>query len=62
MIQTATMYNTKTFSDVWDEANKFVSEYKTSGLYDVANTITDDNLNTLYYLLYAKYGNNPIAN
>lgn len=62
MIQTATMYNTKTFSDVWDEVSKFVGEYKTSGLYDIANTITDDNLSNLYYLLYAKYGNNPIAN
>ena len=64
-------YNTKIFTDIWDEASKFVTAYKASPLYDAVttngvtnyhNSLTDDNINLLYYMLYARYGNNPIAN
>lgn len=52
------VYRTNTFQEIWDTADKFVSEYKSNG---IKTTITDDSANTLYYLLYARYGNNPIA-
>ena len=52
------VYRTNTFQEIWDSAAKFVSEYKANG---IKTTISDENCTTLYYLLYAKYGNNPIA-
>lgn len=52
-------YDTKLFTDIWDESSKFVYDYKHVG---IPTTITDSNATTLYYLLYAKYANNPIAN
>ena len=65
------MYNTKRFSEIWTDATSFILDYKSSSLYD-ANTINnviyynnslkDENITKLYYLLYARYGNNPIAN
>lgn len=58
----ATMYNTKTFVDVWGTVSDFVNDYKSCALYDAGNTINDGNAQTLYFLLYARYGNTPIAN
>lgn len=55
-------YDTMLFTDVWDEAGEFVSDYKSSGLYNSNNKISDTSASTLFYLLYAKYGNSPIAN
>ena len=52
------VYRTNTFQEIWDSAAKFVAEYKANG---IKTTISDENCTTLYYLLYAKYGNNPIA-
>lgn len=52
-------YNTKTFVDVWNNVNAFVVDYNNNG---VKTTISEDDVRTLYYLLYARYGNNPIAN
>ena len=59
-----------TFTDIYDNAEDFVNDYKTSGLYiDAGNDkdkisikISDDSAKTLYYLLYAKYGNSSIRN
>lgn len=51
-------YNTLLFTDVWDEATKFVTDYRTSG---IPTTISEANVTTLYYLLYARYGNTPIS-
>lgn len=67
------MYNTKRFCEIWDNVDDFKNDYKTSPLYDYVaatqstpaqlnNSLTDDNINKLFYLLYARYGNNPIAN
>ena len=53
------MMPTKKFSDIWDKAADFVSEYGTNG---IPTTITTTSATTLYYLLYAKYGNSSIAN
>ena len=52
-------YNTKTFCDVWDELAKFKDDFEGSP-FDGA--ISSDGEELLYYLLYGKYGNNPIAN
>lgn len=52
------VYRTNTFQEIWESADKFVAEYKANG---IKTTISDENCTTLYYLLYAKYGNNPIA-
>ena len=62
------MYNTKLFSEIWDSASDFSSDYKTCELYDATsasalnNSLSDANITKLYYLLYARYGNNPITN
>lgn len=66
-------YSTKLFCDVWDNVTKFKNDYKASPLYDYVaatqstpaqlnNSLTDANIEKLYYLLYARYGNNPTAN
>lgn len=60
-------YDTKLFSEIYTEASKFVADYKASGLYDATpghlnNSLSDEKATTLFYLLYAKYANNPIAN
>ncbi|MBP5446236.1 MAG: hypothetical protein J6Y28_08710 [Acholeplasmatales bacterium] len=62
------MYNTKRFSEIWEDLDSFKTDYKASPLYDFElgvsphNSLTDPNINKLYYLLYARYGNNPIVN
>ena len=53
------MYNTMTFSDNFVNYDEFKDEYYKSPF---KNSITDKSLELTYYLLYAKYGNNPIAN
>ena len=57
-------YITKTFSQVWDSYDKFKTDY-TSFMPLVSGGITplkEDNIKATYYLLYARYGNNPIVN
>ena len=49
----------RTFADVFPTMKDFVQEYETSGLYSNTNKV--DDAGTLYYLLYAKYGNSTIA-
>jgi hypothetical protein len=61
------MYNTKTFADIFDEYSDFKTEYtvtqKFPMLIDAADTESHvSNLQILYYLLYSKFGNSPIAN
>lgn len=58
-------YSTNLFSDIYDSVEDFVEDYKSIGIpYKINNvqTLSDTNIQTLYYLLYARYGNNPIAN
>lgn len=52
-------YSTALFTDVWADKESFLADYSNLG---IPTTISVDNASTLYYLLYAKYGNNPIAN
>lgn len=56
-------YSTMTLTDVWDEASKFLDEYKASPFYNAADcSLLDSNITLTYYLLFNKYGNTPIAN
>ena len=52
-------YDTKLFTEIWEEVNDFCYDYQHIG---IPTTISVGNAMTLYYLLYAKYANNPIAN
>ena len=52
-------YDTKLMTDVWSKATDFVADYQNIG---IPTTISAQNATTLYYLLYARYGNTPIAN
>lgn len=63
------MYDTKKFSDIWEEASDFKADYLDNGIPptihygETSGGVTyKDNISLLYYLLYAAYGNNPIAN
>lgn len=51
-------YRQKTFADNYPDANTFIADYKSIG---IPTTITDQTATTLYYLLYARYGNNTVA-
>ena len=58
-------YSTNLFSDIYEDVETFVEDFKNIGIpYKINNvqTVSDTNIQTLYYLLYARYGNNPIAN
>ena len=50
-------YRTKKFTDFYPKAKDFVNDYHLCG---IPSTITDDTATTLYYLLYARYGNSHI--
>lgn len=51
-------YRQVKFTDVWQTAESFVSDYKNSG---IETTISDKTATTLYYLLYSRYGNSVLA-
>lgn len=53
-------YTTVTFTDVWSSFEEFDEDFVSSPF---AGTFTKaDSKSFVFYLLYAKYGNNPIAN
>lgn len=51
-------YRQVKFTDVWQTAASFVSDYKNNG---IETTISDKTATTLYYLLYSRYGNSVLA-
>lgn len=59
-------YTTVLFTQVWDSAEDFKEDLEDSAfagcIKDGSQTGQPDNVSLLFYLLYAKYGNNPIAN
>ena len=62
-------YSTMLFTDVWDDEADFQAEFIASPFGtavhhgETVGTVTfPNNVSTIFYLLYAKYGNNPIAN
>lgn len=52
-------YRTRKFTDIFEDVSAFISEYSASG---IPTTISTESATTLYYLLYARYGNSHIAN
>lgn len=52
-------YSTKIFTEIWEDDTSFKTDLAASPF---AGAITVDNQTKLFYLLYAKYGNSPIAN
>ena len=52
-------YRTRTFTDIYPKVEDFIKDYTYNG---IKTTITMDSITTLYYLLYARYGNSHIVN
>ena len=52
-------YDTRLFTDIFDDVGTFLWYYEHS---EIPTTISQTSARTLYYLLYGRYGNNPIAN
>lgn len=61
-------YSTKLFTEIWDNAEDFKQDYLDSGFppaisFDASReAYAQSSMDILFYLLYARYGNNPIAN
>lgn len=51
-------YRNRKFTDIWDNVEAFYEDYSSSG---IPATIQEQSARTLYYLLYARYGNSTIA-
>lgn len=52
-------FNTPKFTDIWNNAEDFKTDYKACGLYN--QEFKDASITKLFYLLYAQYGNSHIA-
>lgn len=55
-------FDTKLFSDVYPEFSDFKKTFDEEFDSYAKDCITNNSLKTLYYILYARYGNNPIVN
>lgn len=57
-------YNKMTFAQIWPSQKAFLDDISADYGYLVLpnNNLSLNGLKTLYFLLYAKYGNNPIVN
>ena len=53
-------YYTRTFTDIFPDFNTFKAEYVESQLADTRATLKEESLKSLYYLLYARYGNSHV--
>lgn len=71
MIDMIPQYNTVTFSDIYPSVTKFINGYENPEGQEIIGYMTNPYgtpievspfVNNLYYMLYAQYGNNPIAN
>lgn len=56
--------DTMTFSEIWEDYASFKADYDALiiGFADNTAPLTENCLKSTFYLLYARYGNNPIAN
>lgn len=52
-------FRTQKFTDIYPDVETFLDDYHNNGIPAI---VKDNNISTLYYLLYAKYGNSTIAN
>ena len=55
-------YSTELFTDIWDDVADFKSDLADSPFAGCISTSNPDSVSIVFYLLYARYGNNPIAN
>ena len=62
MNQMIPQYSTVLFSQVWNNQEDFLQDYLNSGFSNNVSSVKPENIKTLYLLLYAQYGNSPIAN
>ena len=51
-------FRTRTFADIYSDLKTFTDDYKNNG---IPAKLDATNIQTLYYLLYARYGNSCIA-
>lgn len=51
-------YRQRKFTEIWEEVETFLEDYQNAG---IPVTISTTSATTLYYLLYARYGNSTIA-
>lgn len=51
-------FRTRTFSQIYNNVEAFKEDYNNNG---IPTTISDVSITTLYYLLYARFGNSSIA-
>lgn len=51
-------YRNKKFTDIWPSVEGFLKDYEDNG---IQKTISETSATTLFYLLYARYGNSTIA-
>ena len=51
-------YRYRTFSQIWPNVEKFLEEYQNNG---IQATVSTQGIQTLFYLLYARYGNSTVA-
>lgn len=52
-------YSTILFKEVYPDMEDFTDDYALAGFPLI---VSDASIRTLYYLLYARYANNPIGN
>lgn len=52
-------YRQKRFTDVYNNVNDFLADYGNIGIPPI---VANESVETLFYLLYARYGNSTIAN
>ena len=52
-------YSTKLFSEIYESVNDFIYDYNNIG---IPKIISVQSAQTLFYLLYSRFANNPIAN
>ena len=59
------LHETATFAEIWPSASDFTTDYNSlvAGFGSNFNApVKSANLNAIYYLLYARYGNTPMCN
>lgn len=59
MTEMIPQYSTVLFNDIWKDVDSFKKDLSETPFKDA---ISNDNKDILFYLLYSRYGNNPIAN
>lgn len=59
MIQMTPKYSTMLFTDIWNNSDDFLEDYYNNGISPMCSR---GRVELLFYLLYARYGNSPIAN